>query len=417
MKILHVDKFLRRQGGAAGYMLDVAGLQRSVGHTVEHFSTADPSNHPSSLERHFPPTIDFEPVPEGVVAKGQAMRTMLWSTRARSGMAAALEDFRPDIVHLHTFYHQLSPSILRPIAARGIPVVMSVHDYKLLCPSYRMLSQGLPCEACFNKSVVHAVRRRCKDDSLVSSTALAIESGLHRALGAYQAVDVFICPSRFMFEKVSASHLYGERARYLPHFVDTFPPRGGQRRGCVYTGRLAAEKGIDTLIRAVGAVGDLPLRVAGEGPLRAELEHLAAEVAPGLVTFLGQLPRPELLEELGNALFAVAPSRWYENQPIAVLEAMACGTAPVVTRIGGLPELVEDGVSGLIVPVDDVAALTAALRQSSDAGVVAAIGGKAREAARARYSAEAHLRGLDKLYAEAGRRRAPRQETEPAQRR
>ncbi|HET7719993.1 MAG TPA: glycosyltransferase [Acidimicrobiales bacterium] len=199
MRILHVDKFLRRSGGAAGYMLDLAGRQRADGHEVEFFAMAHPDNQPATYQLRFPPFVSLEPPPDGLVDQAKAAGRMIHSVRSASGMAAVLDRFRPDVVHLHNIYHQLSPSILRPMARRSIPVVMTVHDYKLVCPTYRMLdAQGALCDACVEGRPLEALKRRCQGGSLAGSAVLALESTLHRTFRAYGAVDRFIAPSAFL---------------------------------------------------------------------------------------------------------------------------------------------------------------------------------------------------------------------------
>src|SRR5262245_48147585 len=142
MRILHVNKFLYRRGGAESYMADLGDAQRAAGHEVEVFGMAHPANPPLRLERHFPADLELDPPPAGVAGKVMAVGRMLWSTSARRGIEAVVDDFQPDLVHLHNIYYHLSPSILGPLARRRVPMVMTLHDYKLACTTYQFLDHG-----------------------------------------------------------------------------------------------------------------------------------------------------------------------------------------------------------------------------------------------------------------------------------
>jgi glycosyltransferase involved in cell wall biosynthesis len=243
MRILHVNKFLYRRGGAEAYMLDVAELQVAAGHEVEYFGMRHPENPPLPLEGTFPPFVELEPAPKGLYRQVAAVARMVHSPASRRGIQAAVRDFRPDVVHLHNIYHQLSPSVLRPLRELGVPSVMTLHDYKLICPSYLLLDHGKICEACLGGQFRHAVARRCKDGSLGASAVLALETTVHRATNAYDPVQVFICPSRFLAGKIAQAGVHPDRLRVLNNFVDTraVAPKARPGGEVVYVGRLREE--------------------------------------------------------------------------------------------------------------------------------------------------------------------------------
>jgi glycosyltransferase involved in cell wall biosynthesis len=307
-------------------------------------------------------------------------------------------------------YHHLSPSILGPVARRRIPAVMTLHDYKLACPTYRFLDKGEVCQACLGGHFGQAVRRRCKDGSLASSAAMAAELAIHTALRAYRQVQVFICPSRFMTGRMGAAGVFPERLRWIPHFVGAAPGRidgaTGDERTVAFAGRLSPEKGVDTLIEAVGLVeAPVHLDVAGEGPDRPRLEELAARRAPGRVRFLGRLDSKEMDDLIDEAAALALPSRWYENQPMVVLEAFARGVPVVATDLGGTPELIRHGTDGFLVPPDDPAALAGALAALvSDTARAGAMGRAGRERMLADFSPDIHLSRVEDAYAEAAAR-------------
>lgn len=403
MRILHVNKYLYRRGGAEGYMQDVAGLQTAAGHEVAFFGMSHPENPPLPYSTHFPALVELEPAPEGAGDKARAVARMLYSSSSRRGMSAVLADFAPDIVHMHNVYHQLSPSILRSTHAYGVPTVMTLHDYKLACPTYQFLANGELCTACLDGRFRHAVQRRCKGGSLGASAVLALETRVHRSTGAYQPVRLFISPSRFLAGKMTEAAVFPERMHVLNNFVDAaaFPAKTEPGGGVVFAGRLSAEKGVDVLIEAMAQLHPgAHLDIAGEGPDRSALAELAARVgAAGRITFHGRLAKDALLELVRSAAVAVVPSRWHENQPMAVLEAFACGVPVITTDLGGLPELVSPGVDGEVVPANDPTALAGAIgRLLADPQRALQMGSAARRKATTRFAPTEHLARLLELY-------------------
>jgi glycosyltransferase involved in cell wall biosynthesis len=331
---------------------------------------------------------------------------VLWSTSARRGIAQVVGEFTPDVVHLHNIYHQLSPSVLEPLARLDVPTVMTLHDYKLACPSYQFLDHGAPCQACIDGGFREAVRRRCKGDSVTASALVAAESWLHRRMEAYGPVRRFVCPSQFLAGRMARAGVFPERLRRVRHFVDLkeLAPKTKPGGDVVFAGRLSPEKGVDTLIAAMGRLGPAAvLHVAGEGPEVGRLQALAHAHAPGRVVFHGRLDKPGTEALLRSAAVVAVPSRWYENQPMIVLEAMALGVPVVASDIGGLPELVEPGVTGALVPPDDDDALATALGELLGKPERALAMGRAGRAEIAwGHSPEIHLERLEEIYAEAG---------------
>lgn len=404
MRVLHVNKFLYRRGGAEGYMFDLAELQRSSGDEVTFFGMRHEENESMPYERWFPPRLDLDPPPSGLTEKLKGAARMLWSSAAAAGMAKVLDEVSPDVVHLHNIYHQLSPSVLRPIAARKIPAVMTLHDYKLACPTYRFLDQGQICERCIPHRFWEPVIRRCNGGSLGASAVNAVELTAHTITRAYGPVRRFICPSRFLLEKMVQGKVYPARLRHLPNFVDVDATAVKSTPGgaVVYAGRLSSEKGVDTLIDAVIEDRGLALDIAGDGPERGSLEG-RAEAAEGRIRFHGRLAAPELASLLRASVVAVVPSRWYENMPLAVLEAFGAGVPVVASGLGGLPELIDPGVDGAIVPPDSPGALGAALRRFvDDPDRSLEMGRAGRIKAETRFGAQDHLAHLRGIYAEAG---------------
>jgi glycosyltransferase involved in cell wall biosynthesis len=405
MRVLHVNKFLYRRGGAEAYMEDLAELQRAAGHDIEFFGMEHPQNDVMTYRSSFPSEVPFDPPPSGLLGKARAVGRMLHSTSAARGIDEVLGDFRPDVVHFHNIYHQLSPSILQPVRARGIPSVMTLHDYKLVCSTYQLLAGEELCERCIGGSLASPLRTRCNRGSLIASAVSAFETYAHRRTGAYDAVGRFIAPSRFLAAKVVAGGIDPARVATIPHFIalDGVPEPVAGGTGVAFAGRLSHEKGVDTLIEAVAQLpDDVTLTVAGDGPDRMALEAQALRRLPGRVKFLGRLPRADVLALLRSAAVVDVPSRWHENQPMIVLEALACGTPVVASDLGGLPELIASPIDGALCPANDPGALARAL-----AGVLAEVGHPSAPAQRRRrveleFSQAAHLERIHAAYELAG---------------
>ena len=327
---------------------------------------------------------------------------MLYSFEARRKFATLLQRSQAQVVHIHNIYHQLTPSILDAAAAAGVPVVMTVHDYKLVCPRYDLLRHGVPCDACMHEGFLACLRYRC-GGSWAGSAWLAAEALLHQARRSYAVVRRFLVPSRFMQAMLQRGGIEAERLQHLPNFAPavTAGPETAAAERCVYAGRLSAEKGLRTLVRAAAALPRGSLVLCGSGPLEAELRALAASAPPGRVEMRGQLPAAALWQEMRAASFVVLPSECLENAPFAVLEAMALGRAVLASRVGGVPELVVPGATGELLPPGDVEAWRGGL----EAALAAPerwrqLGLGARRAVEQRHALEQHVDAVERVYAE-----------------
>ncbi|MBN1937958.1 MAG: glycosyltransferase [Candidatus Aminicenantes bacterium] len=399
MNILLVNKYFYPRGGSERSVFDTAGLLQARGHGVSFFSMHHPSNRESPDSRYFVSEVDYErPAPPHL--KARAAARLLYSTEARRKLARLLDTARPDLVHLHNIHHQISPSIIPLVKKRGLPVVMTLHDYKMVCPVYTLARNGKPCEECGGGRFSRCVLHRCAKGSWSKSLLAAVEMSLHhKVLGLYRGVDVFLSPSRFLKEKMEEMGFAG-RIVHLPHFL---PPAGDDPgnppgEGILYFGRLSSEKGLMTLLEAAGRTS-LSWKIAGEGPLRDALEARIRERALTNVSLLGYKTRDGLIPEIRSSMFVVLPSVWYENQPYAILEAFA-GERPVVgSRIGGIPELVRDGETGLTFEAGnaaDLAEKAMLLVQSPE--WVGDMGCKARRLVETEFSPDIHYRRLMDVY-------------------
>jgi glycosyltransferase involved in cell wall biosynthesis len=399
-------KFHYEKAGAEAYVFRLTRLLEGAGHTVIPFAMQHPSNVPSPYEQHFVSQVEFRGRRNVFTDLGRAAR-VIYSTEARTKLARLLREEPVDVAHLHNIAHQLSPSILAPLARAGVPIVQTMHDYKLLCPVYTFRSRGEICERCRNGHFWNAVARRCNADSLPLSLTSAAEATVHRVLGSYKKVHVFHCPSLFEMAKMMEHGVPRERLAFVPHFVDThsFVPVFGGGRSALFAGRLSEEKGLFTLLEAHRVTPGLQLTIAGDGPLRAALEERVAPEQSARLTFAGHLTGEAYDRAWAGAACLVLPSEWYEVRPMVIHEASARGKAVVATRLGTIPEIVEDGVTGLLVPPASPVELGAAMKCLVDEPARAeAMGRAGRALMESLYTPAAHLDAMLDVYAQAARR-------------
>ena len=359
--LLAINNYYYRRGGAEVLFLEHNRMFENIGWQVVPFAMRHPKNLASPWTAYFPDEIEFD---ASYSLGGKLLRAsrVIYSRQTRRNMRRVLDVVAPQIAHVHNIYHHLSPSFLPLLKQRGIPVVMTLHDLKLACPAYTMMSAGKPCERCRGGKLYNVAIHRCIKGSPALSSLVMVESYLHRLSRVYESnVDRFIVPSRFLLEKLMDWGFNRERFVHIPNFVDVerFTSGSDPGRRFVYCGRLDALKGVETLVRAACAAR-VPLTLIGTGPLEAKLRALSAEYE-GDVVFTGHLANQALNAAMQQARAVVVPSECYENAPLALLEAYAVGRPVVGSRIGGIPELVREDETGILYPTGDVDALAAAL--------------------------------------------------------
>jgi glycosyltransferase involved in cell wall biosynthesis len=317
----------------------------------------------------------------------------VWSRAAVKETRRRIEAFEPDIVHCHNLFPALSPAVMRVCEQLEVPVVVTLHNYRLLCTPGTFLRDGKICEDCLGHSTWRSVVYGCHRDSALASAALSTSISVHRAIGTFSAPSMYFAVSGFLRDKHVQGGLPADRIMVKSNFAWPSPRRQGSGDYFLYLGRLAPEKGVATLMRAFEDV-PVELRVVGDGPQREELESMA----PGNVRFTGAVDPKEVEGLLTGARAVLVPSEWYEGQPRTILEAYAAGVPVVASRIGGLPELVHDGVTGLVRDPGDVLGWTDAARRLSDDRVAADLGHGAYRAWEASFGPHHGLAALEDAY-------------------
>ena len=399
MRILFCNKYNFRFSGTEVYLFELMEMMRARGHEVALFSMADPRGEATEFDRHFVPHIEFKNQ-RGLLTKARKATRAIYSTGARRRLRNLIREFRPDVAHIRNIYHHLSPSILWELKKQAVPILYHLNDFKLLCPSYNLVSGGGACEACKGGKFWHTLRADCYP-GLGARATLAAEAYVHRWLGTYdKCVDLFLAPSRFVRDKFVEHGWDSSRFEVLAHFQDVLPFQAPPNDGPIlYVGRLSEEKGVDDLIRAMSQLPHLQLVIAGEGPQRTALEQLTGSLNLDNVRFVGHVSAAERDALIVQSRFTVLPSHAYETLGKTILESYALGRPVVASDIGSRRELVHHGETGLLYRCGDVEALAIVLRWlSSNSNANERMGMEAREWVRHRHSPETHYRKLSNCY-------------------
>jgi glycosyltransferase involved in cell wall biosynthesis len=401
-----VNTYHYRRGGADVHAIDLAEELRRAGHDVRFFAMHHPENLASPDSEYWVPEIDY-PTMNASKTPANAARVLsraIYSVPARRAIARMLDDWRPDVAHLHNIHVHLTPSIVDELKARGIPVVWTLHDYKFICPNQGFICNDEVCERCKGQRFWQCTMHKCKRGSRAASLVGTLEAEAHRFLHLPERVDAFIAPSEFLRRKFIEYGWPAAKTIHMPNFnnvalvPEAVMPEG---RRVLYAGQVLKSKGVLTLLESLRRSPGVRLDVAGEGPARDRVDEIvrSGDWAGAAVHTHGRVG-PDVLRGLIDAARVVAvPSEWYENGPYAVIEAFSRARPVIGTRIGGIPELVVDGVSGILVEPrspDEISAAVDRLLEDDDLWRRLATG--ARRVAGER-DAGAYVAELEALYA------------------
>lgn len=405
MRILLVNKYFYRKGGAETYFFALSEGLRALGHDVAFFSMQHPNNESSYWSKYFVSEKDYV----GDISafkKVQEASTLIYSFEARRKFEALLEEFKPDVIHMNNVHRQLTLSILDApyLKKHHVPVVYTAHDYILLCPAYTMVNgRGEVCDACLDRRFMHATKNVCVKGSRAKSLLASVEAEFLKYHHSYDKIGAIIAPSEFMKSKLDEGGYAGRTITMQNFLTDSQMAMGarvanthkfddaqaGARPYFLFFGRLSQEKGILTLVKAflqaaglgrytdsdaaAGHEGFLPdtwdLHIVGDGPEREAIEQLIASAGPQAVSrirLLGYRTGEDLQREVSNARFTVLSSEWRENMPYSGLESLAAQTPIIGARIGGIPELVEEGGTGFTFESGNAADLKGVLMRAVD---------------------------------------------------
>lgn len=404
MRILIANSFHYYRGGDCTYTLEVTGLLQQIGgHKIISFAMEHPLNLPSKYSEFFVPEIDLpnELRQWGFRSGIRVLTRAIYSNESKHKLRQLLEEYPVDIVHAQNIHRHITPSIFHTLRARNRPIVWTLHDYFLLCPNTTFFSKGGVCEACKGGRFYKAVFKRCRRESYLASVVVMLEEYIHRLTGLLKLVDFFIAPSQFLRNKMIEYGFPSEKVIHIPYFVDakSIKPSLDNDGYILYSGRLSYEKGLKTLVKAVSLCDSVKLFIAGGGPLKAELETIAKNIAPEKVTFLGYLNRDRLQQVIDDAMFVVVPSEWYENLPYAILEAFTSAKPVIGSRIGGIPELIKDRQTGILFQPGNTNDLAEKIHYMIEHSKERQeMGRRARESVEKEYNPELHYERLMEVY-------------------
>lgn len=350
MRILQVHNFYQQPGGEDAVLDDEKSLLESRGHEVVRYT-----RHNDEIKQLSSPSV---------------VRQTFWSKRSFDELRTIIRDRRPDVVHRANLLHLVSPSAYYAARVEGVPVVQTLHNFRIMCPNSLFARNEEACEKCLGKTFAWpAIQHACYRESRLASTILASMIAFHRLKGTWtETIDWYIALSEFSRTRFEAGGLDPARISVKPNFVLSPPPPGDGAGGyAIFVGRLAPEKGITTLLKAWRQLGSaMALRIVGDGPLGEAVGKAAQR--DRRIQWMGRRPKNEVYDLVGAASCLVLPSHCYENCPKTLLEAYAMGTPVVASRIGALKGMVQDGETGwLFEPgdADDLAAAVERLPQSA----------------------------------------------------
>lgn len=353
MKVLMVNKFLYPNGGSETYIFEIGKQLIGMGHEVQYFGMEHEGRIVGNHAESYTSDMNFH---GGGFGKLLYPFRIIYSREARKKIRLVLDDFQPDVVHLNNFNFQITPSIIYEIrkweksSGKKVPIIYTAHDYQWVCPNHMMMipESGEKCFRCEGGKFGECSKHRCIHNSRVKSILGTMEATLYQVLKTYGKVDKIICPSHFMEEKLASNPILADKLITLYNFLDTEIPTGTEKKDYVlYFGRYSEEKGVRTLLEVCKELPEIPFLFAGGGPLKEEVGKCSN------VTDLGFLHGEKLKRTIAEVRFSVFPSEWYENCPFTVMETQKYGTPVVASNIGGVPELVKDGVTGTLFEAGD----------------------------------------------------------------
>lgn len=344
MKILMVNKFLYPKGGAETYSLKIGEELKKRGNEVQYFGMYDKKNIVGNNLNLYTKNMDFH---SDKISRNLYPFKIIYSFEAKRKIKKIIKDFKPDVIHLNNINFQITPSIIDVAYKLNVPIVQTVHDYQMICPNHFLYNwkEKSICEKCVKGSKWNCTKYDCIHGSKIKSILGSLEGILYsEILKTYSKVSLYICPSKFLEEKLLQKNVYKSKTVALCNFIELNDNYEVSEKYdyILYFGRLSEEKGLLELLEAMKELPNIKLKIAGTGPLESIIQ------SKDNVEFVGFKTGKELENLISKAKFAVYPSVWYENCPLSILEAESYGTPVITANYGGMKELVENNVTGIL---------------------------------------------------------------------
>jgi glycosyltransferase involved in cell wall biosynthesis len=345
MKILLINKFLYPNGGSETYIFKLGQQLMDMGHEVQYFGMEHQGRVVGNRVEAYTTDMDFHGGSK--LAKLIYPIKTIYSSEARKKLRLVLEDFQPDVCHLNNFNYQLTPSIILEIRkwSKTCRIVYTAHDYQLVCPNHmcRTVASNENCEKCLGGHFINCAKHKCIHNSRLKSAIGTMEATFWKLKGVYKHLDTVICCSRFMKTKLDTYPVLAGKTVAMHNFMEPVEAKAVTKQAYVlYFGRFSQEKGISTLIKVAEELPDVQFIFAGSGPLENQVNSVAN------IKNVGFQSGEALKKLVREAQFTVYPSEWYENCPFSVMESQVYGTPVLGAQIGGIPELIEPGKTGLL---------------------------------------------------------------------
>lgn len=397
MKILLVNKFHWNKGGSEKYYFELGQLLKDHGHEVAYFSMNNEKNIKTGDKEYFVDEIDLN--------TGSKLKALdvIYSKANYKKMIEAIEDFKPDVIHVNNFQRQLSASIIKAANDKKIPVVFTAHDVQAICPGITMMDNDKNvCELCMNGKYMNCVKKSCNKGSKAKSLIGALEGYYYRIKKIYnEKIAYIITPSEFYRTKFLEDGTDPKHIEAIHNFIIASDYNVETEIGdyALYFGRLSKEKGINNLIEAFAKCNEGKLYIAGEGPEKENIEQFIKDnKLTKKVKLLGFLNKEQMTEQVRKARFIVVPSIWYENCPYSVMETLATGKPVIGANIAGIPELVVNNENGFTYKYDDVNELAEKMNiLFKDEKLVKKFSKKAKELSK-QYDKEEYYKKIKKIY-------------------
>ena len=395
MKVLMVNKFLYPRAGAETYML---GLSRSLiadGHEVAFFGM-DHKDKTDLGKTFIIPAVEFGIKKSFLYKMGQLVKASVQNLSVCSKLKECCEDFKPDLIHAHNVYNQLPPSLFKDV---DIPVIMTAHDYKPICPSYNLFTKGENCERCLAGSFKPCIENKCVQGSTVASTISALSSWKVKKAKTYLTdYKAYIAPSDFMKRKLVQGGIPENMVKIVNNYTEKSTLSSSKGKSLLYAGRICQEKGVDTMLKAYSLLPQPrpELRICGTGPLKDHLEEISKKDNLD-VTWLGFVSPQTVKEEMDAALAVLVPSKWNENCSMTIMESLVNGRPVIVSDSGGNPELIKDGYDGYTFKAGDAEHMAEKLKEllAADNKQLCENATKTGEQ---RYSSQVHMKQIYEVY-------------------
>ena len=396
MRVLLVNKFHWNKGGSEKYYFELGELLKQHGHEVAYFSMEDEKNIKTENKEYFVPKFDLNNS-----SKLKAL-DVIYNKENERIMEKALDEFKPDVVHLNNFQRQLSASIIKPIKKRNIPIVFTAHDVQAICPAITMMDNDKnPCELCMKGRYINCIKKSCNKGSKLKSALGAIEGYYYRNHKIYtDKIDYIITPSEFYRTKFIEDGINPNKIQAIHNSIEMndYNVETQDDGYALYFGRLSKEKGILNLINAFAKCNKGNLYIAGEGPEKENIEKIIKENnLEDRVKLLGFLDKEQMTDVTRKCKFVVVPSIWYENCPYSVLETLTIGKPIIGSNMGGIPELVIDNENGFIYnTIEELTEKMNLLFENED--LVKQFSKKSKELAKQNYDREVYYNKLKQIY-------------------